>query len=356
MTALVPGELPLDPTPAMPDPDLQQIVFTSEIGRAPPSAADDLRSFFLAVHRCCAQWMTAHPDAHDVGASAFVLSERLELDPVYDAHMGEFAAQDRLDQEPPATIPGPILLVSRNLRLCHVRACADSTMKGIVDDLNSLGLQTRPTAIFLPTERTLLIYQNGVADRVSISAEPALLKGLDPTNIGALLDHYHETHTRFPDGYGNCWHSAADRVVNKNAEHAIRNSLYMFLALVVFRTDYIVREHQLPNGRVDIFVWGYALNSPKDHRVIELKVLRSRPSTWQKDKLNRPHSRESMKRYCERGVRQAARYKKLTAAAEAHLVCFDAQLENEDLNIDTYATAQGVIHRRLYMESSTKSL
>lgn len=356
MTDLVPGVLPIDPTPAMPDPELQELVFVSEIGKAPPSAADDLRSFFLAVHRVCTRWMELNPDSMHVCASAFVLSERLELDPVYDAHMDEFARKGRLDQEPPQIIPGPILLVSRNLRLCHARACADSKVKGIVDDLKLLGLDARPTAIFIPAERTLLIFQNGVSNRITISAGPAILQGLDPADLGSVIERYHETFTRFPDGYGNCWHSATDRVVNKNAEHAIRNTLYMFLAFVVLRTDYIVREHQLPNGRVDIFVWGYALNSPKDHRLIELKVLRSRPSTWTKGKPNRANSRALMKDYCERGVRQAARYQKATAATEAHLVCFDAQLEDKDLDIDVYAAAQGVIHRRLYMESSTNSL
>jgi hypothetical protein len=356
LTELVAGALPLDPTPAMPDPELQKLVFVSEIGNAPASAADDLRSFFLAVHRCCARWMELNPDASDAGASAFVLSERLELDPVYDARMGEFALKGRLDQAPPKVIPGPILLVSRNLRLCHARACADGRVKGIVDDLKLLELDARPTAIFIPGERALLIYWNGVSNQMTLSANPALLKGLNIADLKSTIDRYHEVYTRFPDGLGNCWHSATDRVVNKNAEAAIRNTLFIFLGLVVFRTDYVIREHQLPNGRVDIFIWGVALGSMHDHRVIELKVLRSRPSTWHKDKPNRPHSRDSVKKYCERGVRQAARYKAMTAASEAHLVCFDAQLENEDMGIDAYAVTQGVIHRRLYMESSTKVL
>jgi hypothetical protein len=345
---------PISP-PELLDPELQKQVYASEIGRVPPSSAADPRSFFIAIHRCCTQWLQGQTDTEGIGATAFVLSERLDVDPVYDAHATEFVQADRLDQGPPTVIPGPILLVSNNLRLCYARSSADTKVAGLVDELLSLGLGDRPSAIFVPNERALYFYQAGVGSKPSFLSEPEAIRGLNISDLGSIIDKFHEIYTRFPDGAGNCWHSATDRLVNKNAEIAIRNSLFTFLAFVVFRTDYIVREHQLPNGRVDIFIFGVALNSPRDHRVLELKVLRSRPSTWKKGDPNRPNSRAFMKAYSERGVRQASRYRDATCATEAHLICFDAQLEDIDLDVEAYAAARNVIHRRLFMESSTKN-
>lgn len=337
------------------DASLRDEVFTSTIGRVPASAAADLRTYFLEVHRYCVRWINVFGEhgQQPAGASAFVLSERLDLDPVYEEHAGEFSAVGRLDADPPPVMPGPIVLTSRNLRLAFARECDDTHVIGIVQELRSLGLADRPTAIFLPSERALSFYPYGVDDKPSLETDTAALAGLDPSDILSLVNYFHEHWTRFPDGFGACWDNASLRIVERNAERNIRNALFVFLSMVVYRTQYVAREHQLSNGRVDIFIYGVVLADEGAHHVLELKVLRSRSSGWRANAgRTRSYGEPGIKRYVERGLRQAQRYKAATNAAEAFLLCFDARLEGSEIDVHTYASTLGVEYRRYFMESS----
>lgn len=335
------------------DPTLGGEVFVSHLGQLPPSAAGDLRTYFLEIHRCCVRALATLSGIAAPGATAFVLSDRIDLDPVYEAHTSEFTQTERLDLSTEAPALGPILLTSLNLRLVYRKDPADRTVAGIVAELRALGLGTRPTAVFVPSERTLIFYHLGVDDQPSVRADTDALARLDPTDILALANYFHENWTRFPDGLGTCWDNATARVVQRNAERDVRNSMFVFLSMVVYRSRYIVREHQLTNGRVDIFIFGAAISSAMaNHKVLELKVLRSRAVGWKAGGKKRDYSDAGNKRYVERGLRQAARYRQTSSAAEAFLLCFDARLDNTDFDVHEYATTLEVSYRRYYMEST----
>jgi hypothetical protein len=332
------------------DPDLRAQVFASVIGDAPPSAAAELRTYFLDVHRCCVRWLEANADVSAARPTAFVLSERLDLDEVFENNAQTFVPLGRLDGPALPSAFGSIVLTSRNIRLAYSRGAPNDTVIGIVEELRRLGLGGRPTAIFVPGEKTLSFFNNGVDNRPTVAANAGALAKLDPANLLSLIEYFHENWTRYPDGLGACWDNAGNRIVERNAERNIRNHLFVFLSMVVYRTDYIAREHQLPNGRVDIFLYGLAVDDPEKHRVIELKVLRSRSIGW-KGK-GRSYSDDVNKRYVEKGLRQARRYRTATNALAAYLFCFDARLEDAHIEVDAYAASLEVTWRRFFMESS----
>lgn len=342
-----------DGTPPPLDPALGGEVFVSHLGELPPSAAGDLRTYFLEVHRCCVRSLATLAGTPAPGATAFVLSDRIDLDPVYEGHTSEFTQTARLDLSTEAPALGPILLTSLNLRLVYRKDPPVRTVAGIVAELRALGLGARPTAVFVPSERMLTFYHCGVDDQPSMRANTDALAHLDPTDILALADYFHENWTRFPDGLGACWDNATARVVQRNSERSIRNSMFVFLNMVVYRSPYVVREHQLTNGRVDIFIFGVAIGSVlAHHKVLELKVLRSRAVGWKVGGKMRDYSDAGNKRYIERGLRQAARYRDASRATGTFLFCFDARLENTDFDVHAYATTLAVSYRRYYMEST----
>lgn len=342
---------PAGPLPGF-DLDLAEAVFVSNIGHVPPYAAANLESFFVAIHRCCVDWLTANKEIADQAhATAFVLSERAEIDPALEEEE-TFTPFGRMDRDPPVDLPGRIIVASRNLRLTFARVPSQPNVKSMVGDLKALALGGRPTAIFVPAEKTLTVYRRGVDDEPTSLTDMEALAQLNPADLTALLVYFHENWTRYPDGRGACWDNAGNRVVEKNAERNIRNALYNLLALGIYRGDYVVRELQLPNGRADICILGYAAGNPNNHRVIELKVLRSRPSGWAPGAPNRKYSRAHNERYIRLGLLQAGRYRTSSAAVESHLACFDAQLEDDDIDVADRALELGVTYHRFFMESS----
>lgn len=347
------------------DAALGQDVFVSLVGELPPSSAGEIRTYFIEIHRCCVRALTAvtqEPQA----ATAFVHSERIDLDPVYDAHSDTFTQISRLDEESSPTELGPILLTSPNLRLVYARNVKERSAAALAAELKHLGLGARPTALFVPAEKTLTFYWNGVEGGPTLQASTTVLAGLDPSNVVSLADYFHQRWTRYPDGLaGGCWDHAGDRVLQRQAERAIRDHMFVFLAMVVYQSPYVLREHQLPNGRVDIFIYGLAGGADaSSHKVVELKVLRSRSTGWLSPKAKpqkvtkpqRTYSDAGNKRYVESGLRQAARYGHMTSAAESFLFCFDARLTDSAIDVEALAKSLGVTYSRYFMESSTKDV
>jgi hypothetical protein len=342
-----------DPNDSLIDRSLQEDVFVTKLGEVPPGSAGQLRTYLLEVHRCCVRSIAAKGAG---SAVAFVLSDRIDLDPEYEAHTSAFSQVARLDMQDSGKLDGPILLTTANLRLVFKCGAAEPNVVGIVARLRELGLGARPTIVFVPAERTLTFYQTGVDNKAQIKTDALLGGGLDPSNILGLVDHFHENWTRFPDGFGSCWDNATDRIVHRNSERHVRDNLYVFLSMVVYTSRYVIREHQLPNGRVDIFVFGVTIGPTDDsHRVIELKVLRSRTIGW-KGKKTRQYSEKANQRYVEQGVRQAGRYRLTAGAVEAFLFCFDARISDLDINVLALSTSSSVTYRRYFMESTASGV
>lgn len=333
------------------DRNLQEKVFVSTVGAIPTLPAAEIDAFLLEVHRCCLR-MLANPTNLEKSACAFVLTERLEVDPAYERYSSDFGPSIRLDDVAAPEIPGPIILTTMNLRLAFARPFDDDTVAGIAKELVTMSLGDRPTLIFVPSQRTLTFYKCGVSGNATFKANADSLKALDPSNLVAVLEFFHERYTRYPDGLGTCWDNAKFRVVERHAERNIRNHLFNLLSMVVYGTDYIARELQLPNGRVDIFVYGIVFGEKNGPRVIELKVLRSKSIGWTPGKP-RTYGDAVNKRYAEKGLRQAKRYMDASGALEAYLCCFDARLQDLELDIIEYANVLGVTFRRYFMESST---
>ena len=338
------------------DPQLesqvQREILVSCIGGNPTQPAAKDTAFLEEVYRYCVRSIQ-HGSAVS-GALAFVLSDRgIDLDPVYEQHSNDFVPNGRLDVEVPPVPLGPVVLATRNLRVTFATTSEETDALSVVKRLQALGLGSRPTAIFVPNQRMLTWYGSGVEQQPSLSQKTDFIAGLDATDLDAVLAHFHENWTRYPSGYGTCWDNATTRVVERNAERNIRNHLFLFLAMVVYRTRYIIREYDRPNGRVDIFVFGSAMDEPDQDRVLELKVLRSRSSGWTAGGgTTRSYSDAMNFRYVQRGLRQAKRYIDSTGATAGFLLCFDARLENTEIDVWDYACQLGVTYRRYYMESS----
>lgn len=338
------------------DAGLQQEILVARIGDNPSQAASGIASFFEEVYRFCVRSIATGENAPE-GAVAFVLSEHgIDVDPVYDEHSDSFEPNGRLDLDKGPKKPiGPVVLATRNLRMAYSTTSPATDALGVARRLQELGLGSRPTAMFVASQRLLTFYQTGVDQQPLMSARTDAIAALDPADLDSVLDYFHDNWTRYPTGFGTCWDNATTRVVERNAERNIRNHLFVFLGMVVYRSKYVVREYDRPNGRIDIFIFGIAMNEPDQERVLELKVLRSRSIGWTAAAGKaRSYSNGSNQRYVEKGLRQAKRYIDSTAASEAYLLCFDARLEDADIPVQPYADQLGVSYRRYYMESSAK--
>lgn len=344
----------------MPDPvidaGVQKEILVSRIGDNPSLASSATSSFFEEVYRFCIRSMEAGALAQ-TETMAFALSENgIEVDSVYEEHSDVFKPSGRLDtDQAPVTAVGPVVLATRNLRVTYSTSCREPDALGVAMCLKELGLGSRPTAVFVPSQRLLTLYPTGVDQKPLLSAKMDEFAALNPADLDLVLNYFHDNWTRFPTGVGACWDNATSRVVERNAERNIRNHLFVFLGKVVYRSKYVVREFDRPNGRIDIFIFGIAMNEPDRERVLELKVLRSRSIGWISSAgKTRSYSDAANLRYVERGLRQTKRYVDSTSACESFLLCFDARLDDTDLPVQSYADQLGITFRRYYMESSTK--
>lgn len=342
-----------DVDPAL-DIGLQRDILVSRIGENPSQPADASDAFFDEVHRLCRRAMAAGGNLPE-GAIAFVLSENgIEVDPVFDIHYDSFAASGRFDQDRNAlTTLGPVVLATRNLRVTYSTTCEVRDAAGVAVRLQALGLGSRPTALFLPGERVLMLYRIGVDQKATTSAPIGEMANLDPADLEGVLDFFHERWTRYPTGYGACWDNAGSRIVERNAERNVRNHLFLFLGMVVYRSPYVVREYDRPNGRVDVFVYGQAIGQSQENRILELKILRSRSSRWNAGGgTTKSYGEPLNKRYVEKGLRQAKRYLTVTPGSVAYLLCFDARLPDAEVDVHVMANTLGVQYRRYRMEST----
>jgi len=334
------------------DDGLQQAVFVSKIGENPSRPASTISSFFQDVYRFCVRSLEAQiwTGAETI---AFVLSEEgLDVDTAFDAHSHAFTHIGRLDQETVAGFTGSVVLATRNLRLAYSASAVTNDAPGISSRLSELGLGSRPTALFVPGQKLLTEYHEGIEQKPRSKTDTSAIQSLDPKDLDGLLNYYHEHWTRYPSGYGTCWDSAANRIVERNAERNIRNSLFIFLEKVVYRSKFVVREYDRSNGRVDIFIFGIVMDDPDNDRVLELKVLRSRSIGWKPGSATRTYSDANNRRYVLRGLNQAKRYIDSTGSKEAFLVCFDARLTDAEISVEAEATALGVSYRRFFMETA----
>jgi hypothetical protein len=334
------------PLPFGIDKDLLKQVFVTTIGEVRPEDVPEYEVFFIEVVHYCYRWIEKHgmPPSTPI---VFIYSERIDLDPSLDS-FEPIAGWSK--QQPLEELPGALVLTSSNLRVAYSRSAGAASLPDLVAEITDLGLEARVAAVFVPSAKCLAFHAQGVANRGHQSGAPSLSQAQrqDPA---VLLDLFHDEYTKYPDGLGNCWISATNRVLFRNAEMAIRNSLYVYLARVHYRTEYIVREMQLPNGRSDIWIFGKVLGKDDAHCVIELKVLRSRSSTWAPGAHKPDRSEEFNKRYVERGARQVAGYKQQGHATRAFLCCYDGRVTDTEVDgIPAYAQARGVEYRRYFME------
>jgi len=249
------------------NPGVQREILVSRIGINPTQPAVEIHAFVEEIYRYLVRFMKQNLAVS--GALAFVLSEHgIDLDPVYEQYSKDFISTGRLDVETAPVPSGPVVLTTRNLRVAFATTCEQTDALGVGKRLHAPGLGSRPTVIFVPSQRMLTFYGSGVDQKPSLSQSTDLFAGQDLSDLDALLDHFHERWTRYPSGYGTCWDNATNRVVERNAERNIRNHLFLFLGMIVYKSPYIIREYDRPNGRVDIFVFGIAVGEPGQDQVL----------------------------------------------------------------------------------------
>ena len=261
---------------------------------------------------------------------------------------------ERLTEDTCPIPKGRLVLCSRNLKLSVCQGADLVHLPEAIIYIRSLGLGDRPAVVLVPQEGLMVVHPDGVDGHASESkalAKIPELADIDTGNLESCLEKFHVLETLYPSGLGCVWINAKDRLVERNAERSIRDNLFKFLRWQVFQDRRVIREHQQPNGRIDIFIYGDP-DDWGDDKLIELKILRSRPSTWIKGKSKDHPDSQSIK-YVQRGIAQTARYRDVTGVRHAYLCCFDARLENNDLGLFDKADDAGIILRCYYMESST---
>lgn len=317
-------------------------------GRSPYGATDP-RLFFDEVGLFFSALMSCG-GAPAAGTFAFVGSEQPHLEADFD----EWKLIGSLRKDAPKLPDGPLILCTSNLKLALCRHDGQMTVPQLEAKIREYSLSDRPIAFVIPSEAVIIAHPFGLdggEERNALAQIPEL-QDIDPNDIGACIEKFHELHTLYPSGVGAVWINAGKRLVERNAERSIRDNLYKFFRWQILRSRFVTREVQLTNGRIDIYISANSSDDAADDKLIELKVLRTRASTWTEGK--KQHSDESVKKYVIRGIHQARRYKDETKVGSAYLCCFDARVSNNGLEVDRAANEQTIIYRRYFMESSAK--
>lgn len=300
--------------------------------------------------KLCLAWLEA-ATAPMSGAYAFVLSEHPALDDAIDdskfpnlRNLQKASVHDIIDTR--------IFVCSANLKVSFSPEFGSRNTSQIISWLGANGIGDRPTLVFQPTEGMILWYPDGVATGTAINYVTDLQKE-DVFDLEKYADHFHEHWTKWPTGFGGkIWHDHKERIVIKRAEDCVRDDLFVYLSLVVYRTGNIVRENLMTNGRSDLWIYSRYSGDTAGSAVVELKVLRSK--SFSIDKKARTYSDKVIEEYVKKGIRQASEYKASGKAEKAFCWCFDARAANNNLPVHPNAISAGVSLKLFWMESNFK--
>lgn len=258
------------------------------------------------------------------------------------------------DEAPPADLGGCIAVTSTSFAHVQTLSTDCTRLEDLGKRLVELGLRNQPMAVVVPCKGLVRLCPGGVfSERISISLDAAPLTDVDETTMDRELASFHDSHTRYPNGFAHVWHDRKLRVLRREAEEIVRDALYIYLHYKAFRSKTLVREHQTPVGRSDISVLDNSSNQPITACVMELKVLRSRGMT--KSKNEKRYKPEAMRRHCLMGVKQAIKYKSVESAPLAYLCLYDGRDSDAEVpDVKTAADAGFILYRRYFMETSTR--
>jgi len=341
-----------------------EATFANSFSYVPDGSSSSNDAFRDYVHKWLAEWVKRQFEfAEDINHAASKLSPAIFVFvewPQDIIHAGDVTLIEDFFCKTSTDISGKIIFANANLRSAYYSKTPIKTTEQGAILLSGLGLQNAPCIIFKPAEEFKIAWSpDGISTSPSnITHLP--IKGLDKVSkeeLDEVLKDFHKRNTEFPNGTAMVWDSATKRIVIRNCEASIRDSLHRHLRDRVFASNakLILREYELENGRVDIWIAPSVVRPHTGACLIELKVLRSRPFSGSSSN-NATYSSNTNERWARRGVNQAARYKAIDNADLGYTCCFDARDDDNELpDIVKLANEKDVCFRRYFMYSSTDS-
>ncbi|MBU1360127.1 MAG: hypothetical protein KKC79_02875 [Gammaproteobacteria bacterium] len=345
----------VDKLPQHVDRSSMQAVLRARLQAVNSRESDSGQAFLLRVskwmHRWSQQCLAEKGAAGIKGIAPFavVMPPLAGVDP-----SAGWADTPFFDEEPPTDLGGCIAVTSTSFAHVQTLSTGCTRLNDLGERLTDLGLRDQPMAVVIPSKGLVQLCPGGVfSERISINLDAAPLTDVDETTMDRELASFHDSHTRYPNGFSHAWHDRKQRVLRRDAEDIVRDSLFIYLHYKAFRSKIVVREHQTSVGRSDISLLDNSSNQPITACVMELKVLRSRGMT--KSKNEKPYKPEAMRRHCLMGVKQAIKYKSVENAPLAYLCLYDGRdADDEVLDAKTAADAGVILYRRYFMETSTR--
>lgn len=258
------------------------------------------------------------------------------------------------DEDPDADLGGCIAITSTSFAHVQILSTGCTRLADLGEKLISLGLRDQPMAVVFPGKGLVQLCPAGVySEKIPLDLDAAPLTDADEAALDRELVAFHDLCTRYPDGLSHAWHDRKQRVLRRDAEAIVRDTLFIYLSWKAFRSKIVLREHQTSVGRTDISLMDNSRSHPITACVMELKVLRSRGMS--KSKQEKPYKPEAMRRHSLMGVKQAIKYKSAQNAPIAYLCLFDGRDVDDDvIDAKTAASAGAVLYRRYFMETSTR--
>jgi hypothetical protein len=207
-----------------------------------------------------------------------------------------------------------------------------------------------PTVIFKIDQRAVIFADSGIAKEGLIEMPLEVDSQIDPQNMVALLEHFHEHFTKTSNGWCDVWLKASKRILRQYPERLIAKALMAHLKFSGQRVVYPLFEVATTAGRIDLLIAPLrpAINDGSENTILELKVTKNKRLVKGKEK---PVSENANVRWLKSGVRQAVRYKRRENAKEASLCCFDARTKNTcPADFPKFATDNDCGFLRFYMD------
>lgn len=243
-----------------------QTVASNDLDQIPPDFDDQARFVICAVRAVARR-------ADHCALCVFVYSEA----PLPEGQPIGFARIAHM-QDGHGTISGMTILTSRDANNGACRALADATVVDLMNELETLGFDTRIAVIWDGAARSATVYPEGIANETKHIRflVPQSDADLTQDDVCAVLNAAYDDNLKNPSGHTvKLWSKGK---LTSNAEDEIERHLKGQIALYFAgraRAIRVLSQTNLTAGRTDLmFLQKQPAGAPSLTGIVELKVLR----------------------------------------------------------------------------------
>jgi len=248
-----------------------------------------------------------------------------------------------------ASLSGHVHVSALQMRKVVRKKVGFSDVSEAVSWMHDNGLQTYTCIAVSLKAREALILRQGVdpddCSKVAFAEKNSSV--FDFSQVPALLDDFHNRHTKTHLGHCRIWAKASERVLKQLPEQQIQGSLLSFFEFTVRPHVMVDEEIATYKGRCDVRLarWKRLTDDPDtgvfEVCYLELKVLYPKKSAiWNQE-------------WALSGIQQLLDYREAKPApGPSYLCCYDGRLADADIPaVEKRAKEVGVFSKRFFLQT-----